>query len=44
MFRMTKADFYRDFSNVPQTASYRDSRIYHYSKTPERARKYLRRV
>ena len=25
-FRMTKADFYRDFSNVPQTASYRDSR------------------
>jgi hypothetical protein len=43
-YRMTKADFYRDFSNVPQTVSYRDSRIYHYPRTPERARKYLVRV
>jgi hypothetical protein len=39
-FRMTKADFHRDFPNVVQGNSYRNRRIYHYPKTPGHALKY----
>ena len=34
-FSMTKADFYRVFSNVVKTKSYRDKGIYHYP-TPQK--------
>jgi hypothetical protein len=40
-FRMSKADFYRDFPGVVQTRSYRESGIYHYPKVPAVALRYL---
>ena len=41
-FRMTKAQFYDDFSNVVATASYQEAGYYHYASVPERAWKYAR--
>ncbi|MBV9493961.1 MAG: hypothetical protein JOZ54_06925 [Acidobacteria bacterium] len=40
-FRMTKQDFYRVFDNVVRSRSYQDDRIYHYSKTPDKALPFL---
>jgi hypothetical protein len=40
-FLMTKREFYRFFSNVVQTRSYRDNRIYHYPRTPQKALPFL---
>ena len=40
-FSMTKADFYRVFSNVVKTKSYRDRGIYHYPITPAKALQFL---
>ena len=40
-FSMTKADFYRVFSNVVKTKSYRDKGIYHYTTTPTKALVFL---
>ena len=40
-FQMTKREFYADFSNVVASASYRESRIYHFPRPPRRALKYL---
>jgi hypothetical protein len=39
-FQMTKAQFYEDFDNVVASPSYQKGE-YHYSKTPEKALKYL---
>ena len=39
-FQMTKAEFYRNFANVIQSKSYRESRIYHYPKVPQIALKF----
>lgn len=39
--QFTKAEFYRDFSNVVKTKSYKEDGIYHYSVTPKRALSYL---
>ncbi len=36
-YQMTKADFYRVFSNVAQSRSYLENGIYHYPKLPARA-------
>lgn len=41
IFQMTKADFYRDFSNVIASSSYRDKGDYNYKDTPAKALKYL---
>lgn len=41
-FEMTKADFYRDFSNVAKSMSYRGRGLYHYPVTPKKALKYLK--
>lgn len=41
VFQFTKAEFYRDFSNVVKTKSYKEDGIYHYSVTPKRALSYL---
>jgi hypothetical protein len=41
-FEMSKADFYRDFANVVRSMSYRERRLYHYPRTPEKAFKYLK--
>lgn len=40
-FRMTKADFYRVFPNVPKTKSYQEGRIYHCKYPPQRAMQFL---
>lgn len=40
-FRMTKADFYRVFDNVVKSLSYKEKGIYHYSRTPEKAKIFL---
>ena len=40
-FRMTKADFYRVFPNVPKTKSYQEGRIYHCKYPPKRAMQFL---
>jgi len=40
-FQMTKREFYRDFANVVRTMSYRDRGLYHYSRVPQKALKYL---
>lgn len=42
-FSMTKADFYRVFSNVVNTISYRERGIYHYPKTPAKAFQFLKK-
>ena len=41
-FSMTKADFYRVFSNVVKTKSYRDKGVYHYPTTPKKALQFLK--
>ena len=38
---MTKGDFYKSFPNVIQTKSYREQGVYSYTKTPQKANKYL---
>ena len=40
-FRMTKRQFYDVFANVVTTSSYRDTRIYHYKTTPQKAYQFL---
>ena len=40
-FQMTKGDFYKSFPNVIQTKSYREQGVYSYTKTPQKANKYL---
>jgi hypothetical protein len=40
-FEMTKADFYRTFSNVIRTASYREGGTYHYPIVPRVALQFL---
>ena len=40
-FRMTKADFYKVFSNVPKTKSYQEGRIYSCKYPPQRAIQFL---
>jgi hypothetical protein len=37
-FRMTKADFYQVFDNVVNSRSYKEKGLYHYPKTPEKAK------
>jgi hypothetical protein len=39
-FQMTKADFYREFSNVVESRSYREIGSYNYQKLPARAERY----
>jgi hypothetical protein len=39
-FQMTKREFYRVFPNVVASTSYRQGRMYHYSKLPEKALAY----
>ncbi len=41
-FEMTKAEFYRDFQGVTRSRSYREQGLYHYSRTPAKALRYLR--
>lgn len=40
-FKFTKADFYTVFSNVIETKSYQEGRIYHYKYPPKRAYPFL---
>lgn len=40
-FQFTKVEFYREFSNVTKTKSYRENGVYHYSVTPKRALSFL---
>lgn len=40
-FRMTKADFYRVFPNIPKTKSYQEGGIYHCKYPPQRAMQFL---
>lgn len=40
-FKFTKTDFYRVFSNVIETKSYQESRIYSYKYPPKRAMQFL---
>ena len=40
VFRMTKADFYRDFNNVVVSGSYQKGRVYHSVKPPSKALRY----
>ena len=40
-FRMSKADFYKEFQNVIKTKSYREMGWYSYVKTPKRAMRFL---
>lgn len=40
-FMFTKADFYRVFSNVIETKSYQEGRLYHYKNPPKRALPFL---
>jgi hypothetical protein len=37
-FRMTRADFYQVFDNVVNSRSYKEKGLYHYPKTPEKAK------
>ncbi len=41
VFEMTKADFLRVFPKVSATLSYREGRVYNYSKTPRAALQFL---
>lgn len=41
VFQMTKAEFYRDFSNVVKTPSYLVRGEYHSPNPPEKAMKYF---
>lgn len=40
-YRMTKMEFYTVFDNVVQTISYRERGVYHYPKSPEKAKQFL---
>lgn len=40
-FKFTKADFYRVFSNVIETKSYQEGRVYSYKYPPKRAMQFL---
>lgn len=40
-FQMTKQEFYGVFENVVASSSYRDSGLYHYTKVPEKALRFL---
>ena len=40
-FKFTKADFYRVFSNVIETKSYQEGRIYSYLSLPQKAIQFL---
>lgn len=40
-FQMTKAEFYRDFKNIVESASYRERGEYHSKNPPKKAQKYL---
>ena len=42
IFQMTKADFYREFSNVVKSISYSEVGQYHYPKTRQKALKFLK--
>lgn len=42
VFEMTKEDFYRVFPNVVASRSYREGRLYNYSKTPGTALQFLK--
>jgi hypothetical protein len=42
-FRMTRADFERDFAEVAASASYRDLGEYHYPMIPYKAFRFLQR-
>ena len=42
-FAMTKADFYRVFSNVVGTKSYKERGIYHYPTIPFKALQFLKK-
>jgi len=42
LFRFTKRQFCSEFANVRQTKSYAESGLYHYSRTPARAMRFLR--
>lgn len=42
-FKMTKADIYRDFANVIQSASYQEKGNYNYQKLPEKAYRFRMR-
>jgi len=44
IFQMTKEEFYREFSNVVKSRSYRDGGKYHYPKPPNRAFQFLIKV
>ena len=41
IFKFTKADFYRVFSNVIETKSYQEGRMYSYKNPPKRAMLFL---
>jgi hypothetical protein len=40
-FRMSRADFERDFANVVRSPSYQNAGYYHYSTVPSKATKYI---
>lgn len=40
-FQMSKQEFYDVFANVAASGSYRDSGLYHYTKVPEKALRFL---
>ena len=40
-FQMTKAEFYRVFSNVVNSRSYKEKGIYHYPTIPAKALEFL---
>lgn len=40
-FQFTKKDFYREFSNVVKSKSYKEGRLYNYPKIPKKAMSFL---
>lgn len=40
-YQFTKADFYQVFSNVVKTKSYQEGKLYHYPKSPQKAKPFL---
>jgi len=40
-YEMTRAEFYRDFQNVAKSKSFLEQGLYHYTRTPVRALRYL---
>lgn len=41
VFKMTKREFYENFSNVVKSKSYQEDRIYHYPTIPKKAEKFI---